>query len=309
MASVALATFGQGFVALEDFKLAKLCFLLAAADVVGGIVMGIAHSKLSPWAAVGAVFVTTGLIGVLALRSWQYVDRKEEAKRPKEIGNGYSSPAVPPIAPPSKPSGPPAPKSAAQSPEHKLPVATAGKNESGGLEFKEVLPSKLGYDQKVLPETFTVTLGAMSGTFPTAELRDKVPFSRMVGFAFSGEFPLKIYFDENGEIKIDATIYQSEQTIGAVVKENEFAVLDVGWDRNWDDKAFEIVDEHKNPMFQIERVQWNKIQIRGLLKASNGWIFAANDKKLVVNPKQPIEPPTRLFQYPGSEHFHERANH
>jgi uncharacterized membrane protein YidH (DUF202 family) len=71
--------------ALDDFKLAKAFFLLALADAMGGIVMGVAKSQLSPWVALLTVFIGTGLAGVLGLMSWQYVNRKKEhkEKRPK----------------------------------------------------------------------------------------------------------------------------------------------------------------------------------------------------------------------------------
>jgi len=79
--SVALAAAGQGFIGLEDFKLAKLCFLLAAADAIGGMVMWGIKTDVPPWMRIGIVFVSIGLIGVLAVQSFRYVDRKEEKKR------------------------------------------------------------------------------------------------------------------------------------------------------------------------------------------------------------------------------------
>jgi hypothetical protein len=76
-----LVSIGLGVLALDDFKLAKLFFLSAAADAVGGMVMWGVKTDVPPWVRNGIVFVSVGLIGVLLVQSFRYVDRKEVAKK------------------------------------------------------------------------------------------------------------------------------------------------------------------------------------------------------------------------------------
>jgi hypothetical protein len=71
---------GFGFLALNDFKLAKLCFLLAAADAIGGMVMWGVRTDIPPWLRTGIIFASIGLIGVLTVQSFRYVDQKKELK-------------------------------------------------------------------------------------------------------------------------------------------------------------------------------------------------------------------------------------
>src|SRR5437660_818883 len=79
-----LVSIGLGVLALDDFKLAKLCFLFAAADGIGGIAMWGAKSTLSPWVSTVTVICISGVIGLLALQSFRYVDRKTEQKERSE---------------------------------------------------------------------------------------------------------------------------------------------------------------------------------------------------------------------------------
>ncbi|HEV3375102.1 MAG TPA: hypothetical protein VG051_05315 [Candidatus Acidoferrum sp.] len=59
--------------------------------------MGVAKSDLSSWRAALTVFLATGLVGLLALKSRQYVDRKEGKKAEKSVPKvpDFSVPKVP----------------------------------------------------------------------------------------------------------------------------------------------------------------------------------------------------------------------
>jgi hypothetical protein len=71
---------GLGVLALDDYKLAKLFFLLAAADTLGGVIMWGAKSDLPAWARTLLVFVITGAVAVMFVQSLRYVDKKQRAK-------------------------------------------------------------------------------------------------------------------------------------------------------------------------------------------------------------------------------------
>jgi hypothetical protein len=195
-----------------------------------------------------------------------------------------------------------------QHPSPTSPPAAQSKQKDvdAGLTFREVPPESLGL-KRTVPDSFTIEFGTNKGTFPTELLKKQVPFERLIGIKADGDLPLKVYFDKDGDMKIDATIYESRGKVAAVIKSSNFSVINSGWDRNWDPVAFEIVDERQNPVFQIERINWNFLKLRGLLITSAGAVFAITDSALIINPTGQVAPPKRLFQYPGNAHLHQRV--
>jgi len=80
---------GLGVLAFDDFKLAKLFFLMAAFDAAGGIVMWGIKTDLPSWTRNAIIFLVLGSIGVLATQSLRYVNRKSE-KNKQKTGNSHS---------------------------------------------------------------------------------------------------------------------------------------------------------------------------------------------------------------------------
>jgi hypothetical protein len=71
-------TVALGTLPLKDFGLAKFFFVIAAADAIGGTIMGISRSGLSiKWQGV-LVFAAGGCICLLLFLSLRYVDSKKE---------------------------------------------------------------------------------------------------------------------------------------------------------------------------------------------------------------------------------------
>jgi hypothetical protein len=73
-----------GVLALDDFKLARVFFLIAAADAAGGIVMWGVKSQNQTWQAVLAVFLLVGSVGALTVLAFRYVDNKQKHKQAKD---------------------------------------------------------------------------------------------------------------------------------------------------------------------------------------------------------------------------------
>lgn len=189
-------------------------------------------------------------------------------------------------------------------PKTKEPTPTVEKQRGrGGLEFREVPPEKLGVK---VPETFTIDFGNNTSTFPRVRLAEGVPFERLSMMKFPGEIPLRIWFDDDGEIRVDATVYDKGGRLGALIKANDFAVLNAAWDRNWDGNAFEIVNAMGIPFFQIERPRENLIRIRGVFITSKGFVLVSTNQGLFGNPTRPVPPPEPLFAYPSDKNFHKR---
>jgi hypothetical protein len=70
------------FLALDDFKLAKSFFLIAAADASGGVIMWGAKTQRPLWQTSVVVFVMMGSIGILTVLAFRYVEKKREEKQP-----------------------------------------------------------------------------------------------------------------------------------------------------------------------------------------------------------------------------------
>jgi hypothetical protein len=69
-------TLAFAFVALSDYKLAKLFFIVAASDAIGGIAMWGTKSSLATWQAALSAFAGCGIVGVLLVLSLRYADKK-----------------------------------------------------------------------------------------------------------------------------------------------------------------------------------------------------------------------------------------
>jgi len=77
-AVVALAiSVGLAVLALSDYKLAKVSFMIAAADAWGGIIMWGGKYDLPAWSRSLIVFFAAGLVAVLLVQSLKYVDSKK----------------------------------------------------------------------------------------------------------------------------------------------------------------------------------------------------------------------------------------
>lgn len=99
----------------------------------------------------------------------------------------------------------------------------------------------------------------------------------------------------------------------SVVMNNEWPVrLRAGWDKNFNENSFEVVDESHLPVFQIRYLAPDSIEVRGIFVAPNGAVTVAFDNGLTgVAPGQKLPPiPSRKawFKYP-SEHFQGILNH
>lgn len=87
-------TVALGVLALNDYRIARAFFLIAGADAVGGIVMWSLKSDRPISQQAVIVFMATGIVGVLTLLAFRYVDKKQRIAQTE-----ISSPA--PAASPS----------------------------------------------------------------------------------------------------------------------------------------------------------------------------------------------------------------
>jgi len=75
-----LVALGFAFLGMDDYRLAKLFFLLSAADAIGGIEMWGISTAMPAWQRNVIVFVVVGGTGVLLVQSFNYVHKRRHAK-------------------------------------------------------------------------------------------------------------------------------------------------------------------------------------------------------------------------------------
>ena len=302
-----------------ELRFAVTCFLISAAILLYGIevwqVTTPRKNRIFIYVSVALVIILTGE----AIR-WAQGRHHRAFSQGEGPASGTPSATPTPVPPPSSTTENygTTDKAEAEAKHHGTSDSTdatvkhpsSGPPESiapnAGLNLREVPASELGY-KNTIPDTFTVEVGTNKWTFQTSEMKKQFPFTRMTMIDV-GKVPFTINFDDKNNLQINATVYQSKDTVGAVIKNNDFAVVDTAWDRNWDATAFEIVDEHQIPIFQIDRSSWGVLHIRGTFIAENGNVFFINDREVRITPTGPVEPPLRIFVYPGNAHFHERAS-
>ena len=95
-------------------------------------------------------------------------------------------------------------------------------------------------------------------------------------------------------------IYGGQDKPSIEIKHNEFTVRPLGWDRNFDSTAFEVVNSEGVPVFQLIYLTPYRINIYGIFPSPAGLMLANEDVFLQSAPHIPkIFSIRRLFQYPS----------
>ncbi len=101
------------------------------------------------------------------------------------------------------------------------------------------------------------------------------------------DWPVRVYTKPNDTLPlVDTKVYSSELGL-AEIKANRLVIVPQGWDTNANDRALEIVDEHRIPVFQMVLAAANQLDVNGVF--SEGW--AKSGMRF-----------TPLFKYPSQKH-------
>jgi len=92
-----LLALGFGFVWATDFNFAKVCFLIAAADAIGGMMMWATKSHKPMWQVGAATFVIIGSVGFLTVSAFRYVDWKRTNASPPQPSKPIETAAPPQV--------------------------------------------------------------------------------------------------------------------------------------------------------------------------------------------------------------------
>ena len=140
---------------------------------------------------------------------------------------------------------------------------------------------------------YIVSLGGNTASIPSS--------GGMAPMLGSGDEWLVRAHVENGKFLVDAKLFSGRNSGAVLMERNQFSIGQASWDRNFDDSAFEAVNENLVPVLQIIYSLPRRVEIFGLF----------GDRPLVISPKgiaglapgTPITPENypvkRIFKYPS----------
>jgi hypothetical protein len=109
-------------------------------------------------------------------------------------------------------------------------------------------------------------------------------------------FPVTVFAKENDD-KIHYRVILNNGPLPVEIVDGEFSFNEPYWDRNFNDVALEIVDEHQKPMLQVIWKTPSHLVINGIFRMQNGAVVIADDKGWrTMKAGDSIRP---LFKYPS----------
>jgi hypothetical protein len=120
---------------------------------------------------------------------------------------------------------------------------------------------------------------------------------------FSG-FPLQVFAKDDDKIHYSIVVWTGSAPLEIV--DGEFALQDPYADRNYNDDALEIVDNHQNPILQVIWKTPSHLVVNGIFKVGNGEIVIADEKG--YRPFQIGDSIKPLFKYPSYRFKGQYAN-
>jgi len=142
-------------------------------------------------------------------------------------------------------------------------------------------------------EKVSIIFGGGSMSQSIDRLR-KAPF---YPFDMNGFKPLKLYVEKN-KLYSDVEVYGGSSLSPIKITHNKVFNIPPNWDLNSNDKALEIVDENKNPIYQYIYKTDTQIIINGIFPYPNG-LMLAQESGFTINPRLPAEfKLQRIFKYP-----------
>jgi hypothetical protein len=162
-------------------------------------------------------------------------------------------------------------------------------------------PSPMVGFHEGLPETVHFSLGERGITMgvPVASLTRGQPTLMRL----NGMVPVTLSL-ENGIIYCDVEIWGGPGGPPIQVRHNEFVVQPPEWDRNFSERAVEVVDAQGVPIFQLIRKTVSHYVVNGILPFPGGGLIVATDQGTALNPspgnlaraRAALKP---IFKYPS----------
>ncbi len=108
---------------------------------------------------------------------------------------------------------------------------------------------------------------------------------------------------DNERLIVDIDVRNNKNEVVARIKNNEWAISDAAFDRNYDNDKFEVFDKYEEiPVLQIMFVK-GVVVLNGIFYGPDGMKQIAVADGLFINPTKPIKLlGSPWFKYPSGEH-------
>lgn len=147
-------------------------------------------------------------------------------------------------------------------------------------------------------ETVTFSLGGISVTYDISRLRQKP----QKPFDIEGVHPVTMYLGTDNDLLVDFTLWGGPNKPPIEIKGNDFIIRPLGWDRNSNANALEVIDGHGDVVFQLVRQSVTRVLIDGVFMFPQGLLLVASGDKTVMNPPPDSIAkllPRPIFKYPS----------
>ncbi len=261
----------------KKFKAAKAFFYLATVWICGRVLMWSVFTSETFYTRALATFLAFGILGVGLAEALRATNHRENSLRnPKQ-----EPPKPPPIQQKSE---------GANSPN------IVGNNNTVTINMAPQ-PKLEGFREKVEKVSFSLGEGGARDIETVETLRKEV----YEPFMFDDFAPVTLHMKGNVFL-FHFKIWGGNGKPPVEVKDNEFIVRNLGYDRNSSANALEIVNADGIPLFQMIRKTPTDIVVNGVFPMPRGGIIIAGPKGMIGNASQSDLDGFRLvpiFKYPS----------
>ncbi len=117
-------------------------------------------------------------------------------------------------------------------------------------------------------------------------------------FQLGGHVPIKVYLEKD-KLYGDVEIFSQSGMPPITITKNCISGLPHDWDVNKNEKALEVVDKNKNPVYQLIYKNDGHIVLNGIFPFPGG-VVVADENGMIMNPSLPYTLILqRIFKYPA----------
>jgi hypothetical protein len=148
-------------------------------------------------------------------------------------------------------------------------------------------------------ERLTILLGGVKRIVS----RDMVA-NGTAGVVYLGGFEPIQLVEKNKRVVVNAFLDGDNPAVE--ITDNSFIVQNPFWDKNFDDSAFEVVNERGEVVFQLIYIDARTISVKGIFRKGR-IVMVVDDKGFTMNPSKVVSNITKLFQYPSASNRGKRV--
>ncbi|OWW24058.1 hypothetical protein B4Q04_18315 [Zobellia sp. OII3] len=117
---------------------------------------------------------------------------------------------------------------------------------------------------------------------------------------------LKIKINTKGQILLDADLYSVSGVAVGIIRDNYLRLNeDCHFMFNYDDNAVEVVDNHLNVVFSLDRIKYNTLLLRGAIKRGDEYVLMNGSDRMLIGNQDFFDENDflipRIFKYTGKK--------